>query len=368
MNNNLRAIMKLFIILLFIITFSFAGDKKLNSKPVKKDAVTLTNPIKVVDLEDGFYEEVNAAVAPNGKIFVYDVGNKLVHRFSKDGAPEFKFGKEGNGPGEFNRGTRGVFASNNRVFIQHFAKLMIFKYDGTLVKEIKSRILALGQHVFHKNSFELILPPNQFSNVLKAEYDYDGNLIKETKNKGFKQQTRPPSPEEIINRITRPQGLGLLSYGYVQSFPYSTYKIQIIDKSYNVKDVFTKEYERIKYVNEVDRIPRRQRPALKNATGQRKQFMMNIVSKIKEVDKGFISDVMQVMGTQNDYIFLRTSAKKTSDLNIDVISPDMKYYSQISIPANDEIISTYVSEKHLVVNYTNEDDGPYSVVYDMTIN
>jgi len=84
----------------------------------------------------GLYRSSAIAVAADGTIFVLDNGNHRVVAFDQSGDALREFGREGQGPGEF-QNPLGFGVAGNRVLISDIGnnRLTVFKTDGELVAD-----------------------------------------------------------------------------------------------------------------------------------------------------------------------------------------------------------------------------------------
>ncbi|MGH2617886.1 MAG: peptidyl-alpha-hydroxyglycine alpha-amidating lyase family protein [Thermomicrobiales bacterium] len=83
-----------------------------------------------------FNRPTNAAIAPNGDIFVADgYGNARIHRFSADGELLASWGEYGHGPGQFNV-PHGIWIADDRVFVadRENDRVQIFTLGGELLE------------------------------------------------------------------------------------------------------------------------------------------------------------------------------------------------------------------------------------------
>jgi hypothetical protein len=80
----------------------------------------------------------NLAIAPSGDIFVADgYGGHKVHRFSPDGALKLSWGRQGNGPGDFELVHNVWVDSRGRVLVcdDENDRVQIFDQEGTYLEE-----------------------------------------------------------------------------------------------------------------------------------------------------------------------------------------------------------------------------------------
>jgi sugar lactone lactonase YvrE len=116
-----------------------SGHTVLKLSPEGKVLMTLGTPGAAGNDETHFNAPSDVAVAPNGDIFVADghgdKTNARIVKFSKDGKFIKAWGKEGNGPGEFNVPHGLAFDAAGRLFVADRAnnRIQIFDQDGKLL-------------------------------------------------------------------------------------------------------------------------------------------------------------------------------------------------------------------------------------------
>ncbi len=94
--------------------------------------------------EDGLQESLMyspdaGATGPSGEIYIEDRGNHRIAVFEPDGTFRTSFGREGNGPGEFQ--VFDIFQVNNdsiMVFDYMLSRTTVFRTDGTLLQTLSS--------------------------------------------------------------------------------------------------------------------------------------------------------------------------------------------------------------------------------------
>jgi sugar lactone lactonase YvrE len=115
------------------------GHTVTKLSPDGKVLMTLGTPGVAGNDETHFNAPSDVAVAPNGDIFVADGHgegtNARIVKFTKDGKFIKAWGKEGNGPGEFNVPHGLAFDSAGRLFVADRAnnRIQIFDQDGKLL-------------------------------------------------------------------------------------------------------------------------------------------------------------------------------------------------------------------------------------------
>jgi streptogramin lyase len=119
------------------------GHTAIKLSPEGKVLMTLGTPGVAGDDETHFNAPSDVVVAPNGDIFVADghgeKTNARIVKFSKDGKFIKAWGKEGNGPGEFNVPHGLAMDSAGRLFVADRAnsRIQIFDQDGKYLAEWK---------------------------------------------------------------------------------------------------------------------------------------------------------------------------------------------------------------------------------------
>ena len=131
--------------------------------------------------------------------------------------------------------------------------------------------------------------------------------------------------------------------------------------------MLTRSYSRVKPKEVLDLMPRFQRRMYNNAPANAKKFWMQAMQKASTMMGGYFPDIFNVLGSDNGYLFIRTSSRSLKDFHLDIISPDTKLVSRIEI-GGDEVTSSTLQNGHVLINRTNEDDGPYVEVYAVQIN
>lgn len=166
--------MKSALLFLLSILIVFASGGALKNKPKKKNAVVLTELMKIMDEEEGFYQNVFASISPDGKIVVLDGGNKVVNVYSSEGEKLSSFGKEGSGPGEFSR-VFNVGAMKNRIAIRDQMNVILFDYNGSYLQTIS----LMGSGNVGSPTFldETILVHYEGGKYLYQIYDEDGKEV-----------------------------------------------------------------------------------------------------------------------------------------------------------------------------------------------
>lgn len=345
------------------------STKKMNATPIDPDRVKLQKVATLMD-EEGFYEEVSSCVDTDGNIFVLDMGNKAVHHFDQSGKHVKSFGKEGNGPGEINQFTLGIRANAKRVYLIHAARgVSVFDYDGKLVREIagaKYPLLIRSLLTFDGDNLKFVFMKwGQFGKHTGLIFSKDGELIKEIPNPEYEDgafQKFQGQPDKALDEfLDRPRSIHPYGNGFVQLYS-KEYKIEVLDRDMRSKNMLTRSYDRVKPKDLMDLMPRSQKRIVKNLNDQQKQGFMRMMQSVLDKLGGYFPDIFNIPGSDQGYLFVRTSTDNNKEYKLDIISPNQEFVGTVTM-TGDEVTSSRVENGYLLLNRTNEDDGPYVDVY-----
>ena len=346
------------VLVLCLMSLVFSGDKKINSNPTNKGSIKLENELKIVD-EEGFYKSIISTVSPDNKYIIYDNGNKQLFVFSSEGSVITSFGKEGSGPGEFNR-VRRLYANNQYIYVRAGRKIMIFTYDGSLVREISEHISFGGDIVLFNDHITMYYTSSKFQKFSKVNYSLDGKTLKTYTNTTFDPETqgnrrRRMTADGMKAMFTQVRGIVKTENGFVRYYP-GEYRFERLSESYKVTSTLIKDYKRLKETDDPGWMKDwKQRVGNNKKAQERRAKFMQSRNKITG---GYLSDIIKILGVVNGYVFVQTSASDKNTVNIDVISENNELYDQISVKG-DEVISASIRNNKLLINYKNEEEGPY---------
>lgn len=329
----------------------------MKSTPLKPGAIKLEKKLTFIDNEDGFYDRVVTQKVKSDLYASLDVGNKRVVLFDQNGKIIRSFGKEGNGPGEISR-PQNIRGNDTYLYVLDNGRTSIFDYAGKYVNSIKER--GWPEVTNTKITYDFSNRPN--SKVLKKVYDIEGNLLSEVANDEYeepKEQTNFFDEKRIKEMLTRPYGQTSYRDGFLQ-IRRGAYQIEYITST--SKTIITRDFDRIKST---------QSPIPVRVAGKRTKEIDDNIKKMnaaaEAITGGYLSDISYIIGTYKDYIFVKPTSEDNTDIIIDVISPDFQLYDQIKM-SGDELRSFSLSDNTLMVNRSNEEDGPYSEAYEFTLD
>ena len=359
--------MKNMLIILFLIAVVFS-QKSIVLTQTNENPFSLKETFKLIDDDEGFYEEVITRVSPNGTFYVYDKGNKTCSKFDKNGTFISSFGKQGNGPGEFSDFILDFTASNDRLIFKNMAgrTVMIFNTDGKYITNVNKHFIFGAQIVINGENLEFHFPKNELTKMLKVTLSKDGKFISKVENKGhvkgaLNKMLKTGGVDDLQKTMQQPLSFMPYNGGYAQHY-MGEYKIDFINKKHeNIKRI-NYEYNRVKIDDLFELASRTEKKMLKNVPKAALKRVSQVFEKMSNILGGYHSDIIDIIGTHNNYLFVQTKSKDDKILLIDVISANDKIVQKIKIKC-DEITSTKVLFGYLLVNQTNEDNGPYTSVY-----
>ena len=347
--------------IIFISMFIlFSSEKQLKDKPLKKGSIKLSEKLTIID-EEGFYNRSMASMNED-YILVYDAGSKIAFTYNHKGEQLNSFGKEGNGPGEFNF-IRDIHSNKDYMIFSSFRKTQLFDKNGKFITELpdmpfnaivefkNDKITAKVNNASSRTKYKEIVYSTKGKILLKKENDsYDPN------RRGF----RNMNSDRIKARLTSPRDLTKYENGYLQYHP-GEYKLEILDNNFKSKIILKRAFDRIK------ELPNNFASRFNNGNKERQKRIAQFREMRKNITGGLQSDIRNIIGSYNGYIFVQTAFKEIDELNIDIISPEFEYLDQVSIK-KDQVQSVKIENNHLIVNYKSQEDGPYVKIYSISIN
>ena len=147
-----ESIMKKCLLSILVLAFlsSAAAAQAVIENPAKPSSenagrlVTLKEEMRIEDTGEGFYfkNPYTIRVSPRGDIFIQDGQEQALH-FDPQGRFVRNLYKKGQGPGELTV-LLDIWASRDRLFLLGYPpKILIYDYDGNLIKELSLRNMWL---------------------------------------------------------------------------------------------------------------------------------------------------------------------------------------------------------------------------------
>jgi hypothetical protein len=220
----MKSLMKLLIVISIVLIF-FSAYAIENQTPQWKGTIEEEDGVKVIknpneplygeitfDLEEDlsigneedenymFYRAILGEVDLDGNIFIIDAGNFRIQKYNKDGKYIQSIGRQGQGPGEFERPSSLYLDSENNIYVEDSGqKVHIFNKEG----EFKNAITLT----------EYGRPITRGLGITK-----EGNLIAQTLSRGERKSDIPMDSEMVFNiELISQEGTTIKT---VASFPW----------------------------------------------------------------------------------------------------------------------------------------------------
>ncbi len=362
--------MKIISVILAFVSL-LISQEEIILKPTNKNPFNFNEDFKILDSKDGFYNEVMARSAPSGNIYIYDMGNKLCHKYSTNGKYVSSFGKEGNGPGEFSTFITDFYASDNRlIFIDLVGqKVMLFNTDGKFITDIKGNQLILSQPVISNNKIEFFFPKNELTKVLKITYDINGKELSKLENKELKEGeldklfSGKTTSADMKKQLEKPVSFLPFNGGFVQHYT-GTYKIELLGLDFVKKKKYTFDFKRVKINDLMELLPRGQRDLISKLPDAQLKAVMQRLTVMKNSLNGYHPDIVDIIGTYKNYVLVQARSESLRELKLHIIN-DKDELVQIASIECDEITSARVTNGLLLINQVNDEIGPYTSVYSL---
>jgi hypothetical protein len=96
------------------------------------------------DANQSFYRPTSLAVADDGRLYVFERGNLRIQAFDAAGAFLMSIGRQGQGPGEFDRGGGGIAVAGDRLVRSGDSRLSVWSLAGELIEDSALPVGALA--------------------------------------------------------------------------------------------------------------------------------------------------------------------------------------------------------------------------------
>jgi hypothetical protein len=337
------------IALLFFQFFSYPENSKVEFS-VQKDYA-----IKYDEKHVDFYNLLVPFFDDKGKLFVFDGGVSKLYRFSKDGYFEKKFGKGGNGPGEFQEivfqaQQHNFYAVDKRIFVFRHHRLMLFDYEGELLKEFK---IPFGSYQLEEKKNEFILYNNYKSSFPTRKLQI--RLSKDLEN--FRLDTIK------VNKTILDEKFHLFYVVNKNHFfsKRGIYDLRWIDQSTKLETTLSRPFKRTRQDIE-------KHMSIGNPS---KDFVKRETARLLKLNDGnYLRDVLEIVGANNKYLFVQNTKKYRTTASIDVFDyRNKKYLGTIDFKniADDKFQKIYFQNGKFLCYKKNDSDGSYIEIYNFSL-
>lgn len=354
-----------FIVIILIFSFSFSQNHiMMNPDPLVKNKITVSNVLTLDGGDLGYYNGIDVRYYQK-QYFVYDKGNHIFFIYDLNGNKQLEFGSEGNGPGEFSQFAQLYDVDHNRIMMRQFDRLSLFTLDGKFINDIKIRSF---DYSIELNKTQIILTALPDKNIKSFVYDIDGKLIKEIEKRDKdKEEERPffnlDDTNQMIGLVLKPSIWVKYGDHYVRHSKLE-YRIDIANSDGEISKTLSRSFDRIKLELPDDW-------KIISVGDSKKDAELNGKLKQKFIDakNGFESDVMAVLGYFNGYLLIQVASENDNKMIVDVIKDD-QFVSQFEVPVpnGSSENSLRLSKDKLIAYFKTDESGPFSEVYEMSIN
>ena len=164
--RNLRYRLVLFFVLILFVYGASKSEKSLAE--IYKSGKVRFIPVLTIDdtsmPEDTFFESVIDVVCDNdGYVYVCDSRANNIKKFDSSGNFIKTIGREGQGPGEFNRPSR-IAITNGRLFVwdSRNMRLCVLSPDGEFIKSLTISIEERPQQIIALSNGDLVIAVEKF--------------------------------------------------------------------------------------------------------------------------------------------------------------------------------------------------------------
>ena len=348
--------------LLFLFFQNTTETIQLTEKPLKENAVTLTELVTLEDKEDGYYDGIEVYLTKNS-YYVYDRGNYSIIKYDLKGHELLRFGKEGQGPGELAGYEQITHINSKYIYLAIWDKLKIFSIEGKLIKEVKPP-KGVGYNfdvVALNDSFLFIHSKGKKRGY--ASFTLKGDLI----NKFLPKEEIKDEPFAVSNFKSNVAkwylGKSHARYFGNKTIYHERGDYEIFIKGENGKEVSLKrKFERVPVSFDSSRVF----VVFGNDKKKQREANQKYMQSYLDATNGREPAIKKIIGFCNGYMFVQASSEDKEEKLIDVISPDYKFYTQLSFKEKD-VTSISLKNNKFVVIYKNDEVGLYSKVYSINL-
>ena len=269
------------------------------------------------------YAPINVKTDKDGYIYVQDTAVRTIKKFTKEGKFLCKYGRPGDGPGEFSLLSDFCFDQNNRLYVLDYRKIAIF--DSLGVKEIKLKVFGI-QNIFTPSKRDIIL-------LRGPTKDREENIVKLSSDS-----------EEIsyLERLFKSNISGQHAFGHIfcGDILDFTDKIVFIPQYFNLI-YFYKDNKVSKVITTIDA---ETHPEVNVTT--RNDVIMNSERHLNEIVINKTSYII------NDslYVFSKPAFKKHKDIMFDVYDKEGKYCHTVKFNLSEKFIAKpYLTNNRLII-------------------
>jgi len=389
MKTGLKYILAISLISLLIMSCT---EEKSTKKAEWKGEVELTNGTKIIknpsepvygeillELEEElsigredddnylFYDPRNISVDEQRNIYILERGNHRIQKFNKDGNYLRTIGKEGQGPGEFERPYSLVLDKNSNIYVSDRRKIHFFNPSGEFVKTIplsdqvnnffvssEGNIFGLMTQRIEKERTRLIVKMNSEGKILK-------NIVQLAE----------------VTQVMRKSENVTSTFSITHDYNYSLYFTFSDNNQIYYGDSSEYSFSRINLEGNVELIIKKEESYQSISQKEKDKILEAFSELIKQWPKGVVEEAVQfpahrpffnrVLIDDKGRIYIKKVKPvldETESLEFDVFSPEGYYLYKTTLPFSPEIIKN----GYLYDLYTSEETGEVTIKRYKVIN
>lgn len=290
-----------------------------------------------------FYDPRNICVDEQRNIYVLERGNHRIQKFDKDGNYLQTIGKEGQGPGEFERPYSMVLDNDNNIYVSDRRKIHFFNPTGEFVKTI-----SLSDQVNHffisydRNIFGLMTQRAEKERTrLIVQMDSEGKILKNIARLAE------------VNQVMRKSENVTSTFSITHEYNYSLYFAFTNNNQIYYGDSSEYSFSRINLVGEVELIIKKDESHQPISQKEKDKIFGGLSELIKQWPKGVVEEAVQfpthrpffnrILIDDKGRIYVKKVKPvldETESLEFDVFNPEGYYFYKTSLPFSPEIIKS----------------------------
>jgi len=314
-----------------------------------------------------FYDPRNICVDEQRNIYILERGNHRIQKFDKDGNYLRTIGKEGQGPGEFERPYSLVLDKKNNIYVSDRRKIHFFNPRGEFEKTI-----SLSDQV---NNFFVSSEGNIFGLMTQRLEKERTRLIVKMNSEGKILKNIVQLAE--VNQVMRKSGNVTSTFSITHDYNYSLYFTFSDSNQIYYGDSSEYSFSRINLVGEVELIIKKDESYQPISQKEKDKIFEGLSELIKQWPKGVVEEAVQfpahrpffnrVLIDDKGRIYIKKVKPvldETEGLEFDVFSPEGYYLYKTILPFSPEIIKN----GYFYDLYNSEETGEVTIKRYKVIN
>jgi hypothetical protein len=298
-----------------------------------------------------FYDPRNISVDEQKNIYILERGNHRIQKFDKDGDYLQTIGKEGQGPGEFERPYSLVLDKNNNIYVSDRRKIHFFNPNGEFIKTT-----PLSDQI---NNFFVPSEGNIFGLMTQRAEKERTRLIVKMNSEGKILKNIVQLAE--VNQVMRKSGNVTSTFSITQSYNYSLYLTFSNKNHIYYGDSSEYSFSRVNLEGNVELVIKKEESRQSISQKEKDKIFAGLSELIKEWPKGVVEEAVQfpdyrpffdrILIDDKERIFIKRVKPvldETESFEFDVFSPEGYYLYKTVLPFSPDIIKNgYFYDLHI---------------------